>query len=615
MAALALPMMAQNAKADLDIFGNFRIGAVAQKTLQVKKVQVNTLRGDVPSGYASVTLAAGDVWQDGSGYQMLIDADATAYGTIIPETGGLTSYGDASAATYAEFEYKIPDNADGSLTTTNIVLDDAVTILIPAGVYDWCITNPTPGDRVWIASSNGNVGGRADDFEFISGVSYVFSVSIGGSNDRVDLEIEDPTAPIVPENVTVDPAATTADVAWENDHDPFFNLRYRVYNPNAAYTLHWGAEDSEDLSDWYLYDADGDGYGWGISSYDAAPEGSNIFWSFSYYSYEAFDPDNYLITPELTMGGTLTFWAACYSSYWPDNFAVYLIPDIEDETTWVELMPETAGVENGEYYTIDLSAYEGMARIGFRHFDSYNQYYLFLDDITYNAPGEEVAEWIYVEGVEGNNYTIEGLDPETTYEVQVQGVNADGRVSNWTESTLFTTLEEGETPEDPHMTGYWVVTILADGTEEFLELQEGTNGDFVNLVDVIYPTYEHTGNFYFMINGVAYGAEADATLAVLGDADQNPLTEGTNTYYVDNGYSYVLGIHFIMDENTGDLVGYSAYVARGGAVDVNEMNAGKTVASERYFNVAGQEMAQPNGVTIKVITYTDGTTSTVKVVK
>ncbi len=48
---------------------------------------------------------------------------------------------------------------------------------------------------------------------------------------------------------------------------------------------------------------------------------------------------------------------------------------------------------------------------------------------------------------------------------------------------------------------------------------------------------------------------------------------------------------------------------------VNEMNAGKTVASVRYFNVAGQEMAQPQGLTIKVTTYTDGTTSTVKVVK
>ena len=48
---------------------------------------------------------------------------------------------------------------------------------------------------------------------------------------------------------------------------------------------------------------------------------------------------------------------------------------------------------------------------------------------------------------------------------------------------------------------------------------------------------------------------------------------------------------------------------------VNEMNAGKTVANVRYFNVAGQEMAQPSGMTIKVTTYTDGTTSAAKVVK
>ena len=50
-------------------------------------------------------------------------------------------------------------------------------------------------------------------------------------------------------------------------------------------------------------------------------------------------------------------------------------------------------------------------------------------------------------------------------------------------------------------------------------------------------------------------------------------------------------------------------------VDVEELLAGKTVAGVRYFNVAGQEMAQPSGLTIMVTTYTDGTTSTVKVVK
>ena len=49
--------------------------------------------------------------------------------------------------------------------------------------------------------------------------------------------------------------------------------------------------------------------------------------------------------------------------------------------------------------------------------------------------------------------------------------------------------------------------------------------------------------------------------------------------------------------------------------NVNEMTAGKTVANVRFFNVAGQEMAQPEGITIKVTTYTDGTTSVAKVVK
>ena len=50
-------------------------------------------------------------------------------------------------------------------------------------------------------------------------------------------------------------------------------------------------------------------------------------------------------------------------------------------------------------------------------------------------------------------------------------------------------------------------------------------------------------------------------------------------------------------------------------VGVDELMAGKAVAGVRYFNLAGQEMAQPSGLTIQVTTYTDGTTSAVKVVK
>ena len=48
---------------------------------------------------------------------------------------------------------------------------------------------------------------------------------------------------------------------------------------------------------------------------------------------------------------------------------------------------------------------------------------------------------------------------------------------------------------------------------------------------------------------------------------------------------------------------------------ISEMVEGKTVANTRYYNMAGQEMSEVNGLTIVVTTYTDGTTSTAKVMK
>ncbi len=156
-----------------------------------------------PTAPATIIFTADDVWGDGSGYQMLLDADATAYGTIIPESGALTSSGDASAEIYAEFEYKIPVNADGALTTVNIVADNSIIIQIPAGTYDWCITNPTAGDRMWIASGNGNVGGRYDDYVFEAAKTYEFHVYLKGTNDATDVTITRPMSEwTVVENVT-----------------------------------------------------------------------------------------------------------------------------------------------------------------------------------------------------------------------------------------------------------------------------------------------------------------------------------------------------------------------------------------------------------------------------
>lgn len=52
-----------------------------------------------------------------------------------------------------------------------------------------------------------------------------------------------------------------------------------------------------------------------------------------------------------------------------------------------------------------------------------------------------------------------------------------------------------------------------------------------------------------------------------------------------------------------------------GTTSIDEAAADKQVAGIRYFNMAGQEMTEANGLTIIVTTYTDGTTSAVKVMK
>ena len=157
--------------------------------------------------------------------------------------------------------------------------------------------------------------------------------------------------------------------------------------------------------------------------------------------------------------------------------------------------------------------------------------------------------------------------------------------------------------------------------EEVIDLLPGNNNDWVNTVDVNYDHgFTMYGHFYFIINGVNYGAPGEEPVYVpdelMGNSANTPLVEGScNTYYVDYLFSYNLGIHLILDDDL-NIVGYTAYIAKGGpVVEVEELATNKTVANVRYYNMAGQEMQNAEGMTIKVTTYTDGTTNTVKVIK
>lgn len=148
-----------------------------------KYVRLNERR-QVPSDMAEVILEAHNVFGTSTvGFQMLLDADHSAYNYLFFE-GSYVYFG-----TYDDFEYKIPENADPSPNSTNIVGDGEVSILIPAGVYDYMIVSPDV-DAGTLVFSHGDYA-MYDDFEFQGGCTYRFQVVYRdgelGYYDYVDL--------------------------------------------------------------------------------------------------------------------------------------------------------------------------------------------------------------------------------------------------------------------------------------------------------------------------------------------------------------------------------------------------------------------------------------------
>ncbi len=231
----------------------------------------------------------------------------------------------------------------------------------------------------------------------------------------------------------------------------------------------------------------------------------------------------------------------------------------------------------------------------------------------------EAGEWgqtyFYGSAVEDYSCTYYWFDDEE-YEFH-EGINA------FLPKVTFT-YEAGEvTPTDPS-----IILMLVDqeGNEVPVELAKGADGDYTTTYTFEYNPWgafvwdpalteeENEANrpnvpFYFLINGVRYGADEAMRETVLGYAMQNPLeAEAEGFYCVPVGYSYTLGVAL----KDG---GYYVYAAVSKKTGVDEINSEKAVAGVRYFNMAGQEMQEANGVTIVVTTYTDGTTSAVKVMK
>ena len=171
---------------------------------------------------------------------------------------------------------------------------------------------------------------------------------------------------------------------------------------------------------------------------------------------------------------------------------------------------------------------------------------------------------------------------------------------------------------------------------------------------IYYPTYMYNENYYGEANVnqlSAFLPAADFTYVPASITDAPSISadtkQGVHAYFVtitetedsdlyyryckDNGEwsDWILYDGVVPFEEDGYYQVEAYAIANGKAesshvscsftVDqhtgLDELNGEKAVAGVRYFNVAGQEMAQPSGLTIVVTTYTDGTASAVKVMK
>ena len=149
---------------------------------------------------------------------------------------------------------------------------------------------------------------------------------------------------------------------------------------------------------WTMADTDDDGENW--FKYGATNPESPVFGvaqdgfftaASASYSGVALTPDNFLITPQLSLGSDeeLVYWVAGQDPDWaeehygvflsttgnsPEDFTVNLFEETLEDDTWLER-------------TIDLSAYAGQeVYLAFRHFDVTDMFYMKIDNVA--LPGE-----------------------------------------------------------------------------------------------------------------------------------------------------------------------------------------------------------------------------------
>ena len=188
----------------------------------------------------------------------------------------------------------------------------------------------------------------------------------------------------------------------------FFALLAFAFSAKAQVPVFSENFDSGMPATWTQIDANNDGYGWEHSSNPASyfaagtdlsggghnsSTGFVLSGSFSNVSGQAITPDNWLITPAITLtsNSDLSFWVCAQdASYAAEHYGVYITTGSGTTTTEFTLLFEETIDANGgsrvqgawKQKTYSLASYTGQTvHIAFRHFNCNDEFVLNLDDV------------------------------------------------------------------------------------------------------------------------------------------------------------------------------------------------------------------------------------------
>ena len=241
-------------------------------------------------------------------------------------------------------------------------------------------------------------------------------------------------------------------------------------------------------------------------------------------SGQAVTPDNYLISPQIRLGGSFTFYAASRMSNYPaEKFSVLVSESGNTSTSDFTHTELTVTLSDNSWhdYTIDLSAYSGMGYVAIRHYDCHDQHLLYIDDVTI-VEGENQStgsgNFNYGEtcmvtatpntGYQFVNWTENGttVSSDASYTFTVNGER--DLVANFaTIITQTTALEQGCT--------WW--TPIVTMTLSDLEAALGSNAVLINSQNAGFARYENnawSGTLTEIAPGQMYKIETTAPVSL-----------------------------------------------------------------------------------------------------